>query len=212
MPFSKELAALKTLQNDPAYADGGGKQRIHVVIAFAMVATALLIDIVQILFEWLPAVGPIIGWFFAAFGFIVFGIWFMLVGVNYLDRNGAVKVMVSLASCVVELIPFVDMIPALTLGVLSLILITRAEDGKPSMLFGLAARRQAAMKPEELAGARQRADATLERDAKSNASRMVGGSQPLPRQRAGNYQAPTLRDYERDVQDNPSPEEVKEAA
>lgn len=116
-----------------------------------LIITALIFDLFQF-FASMAAIVlmPLIvlSWFVSMFAFITFLVWFKLCGVNYLDRNAATKLFISIASLVTELLPLVNMLPAITLGVLSLIAVSRMEDGKNG-LTKLADKRRGKMSVDE---------------------------------------------------------------
>src|SRR5262245_1428954 len=101
-----------------------------------ILAFAIVLDGLQFIFNLLSGVPGlmVLPWFMSCVAFIALFIVFKLCGVNYLDRNAHTKLFVMLASVVIEFIPFINAIPALTLGALSVIVITRAEDGKNFLL------------------------------------------------------------------------------
>jgi len=117
---------------------GGPKQRISILTAFCMVALALALDAAQdfaIFLNALPVIGTAIdvvfSWFIAALAAIIFGVWFALLRVNYFTgKKAATKMLIMFSSVVVELIPFLDALPAITFGVVALIIQTRIEDSE----------------------------------------------------------------------------------
>ncbi|MDB5189696.1 MAG: hypothetical protein JWN49_22 [Parcubacteria group bacterium] len=102
--------------------------RIGFVAAAFMFMTALFLDLTQILLS-------ITGVFILASDLVTFmaapafGIWFLLLRVNYFGGKKAVaKVTAALVTVVVELVPVVDALPCITIGVISVIRSSRAED------------------------------------------------------------------------------------
>ncbi|MBP9816535.1 MAG: hypothetical protein KBD05_00695 [Candidatus Pacebacteria bacterium] len=57
---------------------------------------------------------------------IVFGVWFALLGKSY-KRNFATRIMIHMSMFVTELLPLINALPGITLGVVALILLYRAE-------------------------------------------------------------------------------------
>lgn len=57
---------------------------------------------------------------------MVFGVWFMLLGRSY-NRNFATRLLIHMSMFVSELTPFINALPGITLGVVALILLSRAE-------------------------------------------------------------------------------------
>jgi|GEM_PF-6830794 len=134
--------------------DDNTQIRINFLWAFFLVGVALLIDALQGLLDLLGTIIPglfIVPWFMSGAAFILFFLWFKLLHVNYLDRNASTKLFIMLASAVVELVPLVNMIPAITLGVVSLIVVSRMEDGE-NFLSNLSRDRRSKQSPEERAG------------------------------------------------------------
>jgi hypothetical protein len=98
-----------------------------------MVAVAIGFDVAQLFLDGtlIGSIGAPVIDFMAA---TCFFIWFAVLGVNYSGKNGATKMLISLASFIVELIPIIDALPAITFGVAALIVQTRLEDD-PRALF-----------------------------------------------------------------------------
>lgn len=113
------------------------KRKIGNVTAAFMIGAAILFDALQFLVTFLhliPAVGNAaavaLAWFITVLATATFGVWFALVGVNYFTGKGAGKrFLIVLSATVVELVPIIDAVPAITLGVVFLILQTRLEEG-----------------------------------------------------------------------------------
>lgn len=103
--------------------------RIHTITAGLMIGVAVLADGIQFLLT-LTVIGSIVAMFVSAFVWIVFLIWFALCGVSYFDRGGATRGLIMLTSAITELIPFINAVPAITLGVVALIIHSRIEDRK----------------------------------------------------------------------------------
>lgn len=149
--------------------------RVSILMGGLMVGVAILFDIIQALLDLLGGLIPpllIIPWFMSGVAFIVFFIWFKLLDVNYLDRNAAVKLLTMLVSAAAELIPFINMIPALTLGVVALVTISRFEDGK-SLLVGFFALRHRNLGAEKRNVRAQWVSRRIVRDERSMASQRV---------------------------------------
>jgi len=122
------------------YVAGKGPQRhkarIGNVNAGLMVGAALLFDLLQFVFSFfhiIPVVGNavalIVAWYIAAFALVVFGVWFALCGVNYFTgKRSAQKLLTAFSAVIIELVPFVNALPAITGGVIAMIIATRIED------------------------------------------------------------------------------------
>ncbi len=121
---------------DSASWTGRPKQRINTMVATSMVAVALCLDGLQTLMFFLngiPAVGTVIDFVVSTFisftAAAIFGIWFALLGVKYFSgKNAAKKTLIVMSSFIVELIPLIDALPAITFGVVAVIVQTYAED------------------------------------------------------------------------------------
>ncbi len=97
--------------------------------AGAMLALALVIDGLQFILT-LSVVGSIVASVIAAISAFCFWLWFALLGVKYLGQNGSRKMFIALAASVAELVPFINALPATTIGVLGIIIDSRIEDAR----------------------------------------------------------------------------------
>lgn len=97
----------------------GGKI-IGPAMSGCLIGVALLFDGLQFLLT-LTGIGAVLSGFVALIAWLLFLAWFALLGVNYLS-GGANKLIAAGASMVTELIPLVDTLPALTLGVTAIII------------------------------------------------------------------------------------------
>lgn len=129
-----------------APTEGQKKQRINIPVAVLLIGTAFLFDAVQdvaFFANVVPGIGTavafIVSEFIAWLAAAVFFIWFSLLGVRYSDKNFALKLLLSMAAFVVELIPLLDILPAITLDVVVLVVLTRIEDTASSVPGGAAA-------------------------------------------------------------------------
>lgn len=110
-------------------SSGGVGHRIGPVTMFFMLACALIADCLQFLVQFIPGVGQVIGWIIAFLAGGFFFMWFYMLGVSYFSgKKSFAKISAVLGMSVVELVPLVDALPALTVGVLAIILSSRAED------------------------------------------------------------------------------------
>lgn len=103
--------------------------RIGTVTAGLMIGLAVLVDGIQFLLT-LTVIGSIVAMLISAFVWITFLIWFALCGVSYFDRGAAVRGGIVIVSAITELVPFINAVPAVTLGVVALIIHSRIEDRK----------------------------------------------------------------------------------
>lgn len=95
-------------------------KRISPVTASFIIGTALIFDGLQFILT-LTVFGSVLSWFIAMIAWIIFFIWFALLGVNYASGGGK-KLAAAGASLITELIPLIDALPALTLGVTTVII------------------------------------------------------------------------------------------
>lgn len=112
------------------------KNRVGVITAGFMVGIALLFDLLQFLFSMLHVI-PFIGtqiaigvtWFITVLALGIFGLWFTLLGVKYFTgKQVQAKLVALFGPIALELIPLVGALPAITAGVVVLIVISRYED------------------------------------------------------------------------------------
>ncbi len=104
------------------------RYRITGVTGCFMIAIAVLLDLLQILFTitLIFALAADLVTFIAAG---IFGLWFLILGVSYTGGSrGMMKFMTAILSSVTELVPVIDAMPALTIGIATIILASRAED------------------------------------------------------------------------------------
>ncbi len=111
------------------------KKRIGNVTAVLMIFTAVLFDLAQGLLFFLNPI-PVLGfmldlvasYFITFVSGAVFLLWFMLCRVNYFDSRSAKKFFIVLIAGIVELTPFIDTLPGISLGVIALVVQVRLED------------------------------------------------------------------------------------
>lgn len=99
------------------------------VTAGLLIGLALLFDGIQFLLT-LTVLGALFSWLVTVIAWTIFLIAFALVGENYFQKNMARKMLITGASVVAELIPIINAIPAVTLGVVALIVQNRIEAAK----------------------------------------------------------------------------------
>jgi ribosomal protein L25 (general stress protein Ctc) len=153
--------------------------RIGTLTASLLVGTALIFDALQGLVTLvasvpIPPLQPIIvlAWYLSGLAFTIFLLWFKFLGVNYLDRNANVKLLTIILAFAFESVPIVSMIPALTLGVVAMIVISRYEDGEMG-LMNRAAKKRKNMTQKERYSAEINAQAQFDKDQRSFAARRV---------------------------------------
>ncbi|GMU74074.1 MAG: hypothetical protein AMXMBFR44_2730 [Candidatus Campbellbacteria bacterium] len=94
------------------------KPRISKTSAVLMVATAIILDLVSII----PAVGQALA---DVGSFVIFLLWFLILGVPLVTPK---KLLTTGLAYVIEVIPAISALPAITAGVIIMIVLTRAED------------------------------------------------------------------------------------
>jgi len=111
------------------------KRRIGNVTAFLMIVTAVLFDLAQGLLFFLnpiPVFGTmidlVVSYFITFVSGAIFLLWFMLCRVSYFDSRSAKRFLIVLTAGIVELTPFIDTLPGISLGVIALIVQVRLED------------------------------------------------------------------------------------
>lgn len=117
-------------------ADSTAKVRVGNIMGGALITLALLFDLLQFLVSFLhviPWVGNAIAFvvalFITCFAYITFGIWFALLRVDYFTgKKAAVKILTLIGTLGLELMPLIDALPAITAGVITMVLVSRIED------------------------------------------------------------------------------------
>lgn len=102
--------------------------RVSFVTAFFMLALAAIIDLIQFLLNLTVILIPLT-WLFTALAAITFAIWFLIVGVSYFSgKRAGLKMVASVGSVVAEFVPVINALPAVTTGVVLVIIVSRIED------------------------------------------------------------------------------------
>ncbi len=112
------------------------KMRIGFVATLLLLVVAFILDALQFLLLFIPGLNVVFEFLITVIALAVFGIWFLILGVNYFsgDRTGA-KVISMLSSSVVELVPLLDALPGITLGVWGIISATKKEDSAKKIAY-----------------------------------------------------------------------------
>ncbi len=147
------------------YISGQGpvreKTRIGPLTAGFMVGFALLFDAIQFFLSLLATIDAIgwgiiaLAWFVSCLAFIIFGLWFFICGINYFTgKQAALRLLSVFSAVVLELMPLVMNLPAVTAGVIAVIVTSRIEDlaGKGATLQNLSPARKAALAQGVLQG------------------------------------------------------------
>ena len=113
----------------PSQATPEKKNRIGLITALALVLVALLFDGAQFLVGLIPFIDivllPVVG----ITASIIFWLWFLLIDPSLMSGVKAFKNQLAMAGMTIAtVIPFLDMLPEITAGVVAVIIISRAED------------------------------------------------------------------------------------
>lgn len=120
------------------------KRTIGNVTAGLMVVTALLFDGVQALLTMSVFLIPF-ALFFTILSTIIFGLWFLLLGA-YSGKGAEKRLAMTALATIVEFIPLINALPAVTASVVVNIMLSRGADvraraGKPTIRNAAAAQR-----------------------------------------------------------------------
>lgn len=153
-----------------------GPKRVGNVTAGLLVGAALLVDGLQFLLT-LTVVGSVVASVVTPIVAFCFWLAFAMMRVKYTGKGGR-KLMIAFASVIAELVPFVNALPATTLGVIGIIVESRIEDGRTNagkkvtkntaMAEVRRLRLEGMKRQRELAAANERAAAQEARHASAN--------------------------------------------
>ncbi|HEX5774470.1 MAG TPA: hypothetical protein VFY28_00695 [Candidatus Paceibacterota bacterium] len=145
------------------------QKTIGPVTSIAIVGVALVFDGLQFLLT-LTVIGSVFSWFITAVAWILFLLWFALLGVSYFGRGAAIRFLTVFASVITELVPIVNALPALTLGVVALIVQHNVAVARAKRHPGRSAdKTQLTQQMERLARTRKLREARAARAANDNA-------------------------------------------
>jgi hypothetical protein len=107
----------------------GPEERIGQMTKYMLLTVAILFDGAQFLVAFIPVFDVIADFILGITAIFIFGVWFMLLGVSYFSgsKSGS-KITNMVATSVVELVPLLDALPGITIGVWNIISATRQED------------------------------------------------------------------------------------
>src|SRR3989338_7369190 len=94
------------------------EKEIKTVTSVFMIIVALLFDGVQALINLIPVVGQVLSFFISVLSFLTFYVWFKMNGVTFAKPKRVLKFG---GSFFVELIPILNILPALSLAVFMMI-------------------------------------------------------------------------------------------
>jgi len=103
------------------------KYRISGFSFWAIVGFAALLDGLQFLLT-LTIVGSVVAFFIGLLGGIALWLIFTLHGVKYSGSGGLKKIGASFGTMALEMVPFIDALPLITIGAVIVVLQTRKED------------------------------------------------------------------------------------
>jgi hypothetical protein len=92
---------------------------------FLMIFTALFFDTLQLLIGWVPVVGNIFADILSVFIFMTFFLWFMMNGISMITPK---RLASMLGGGLIEMIPYVDLLPVWTGVVIYLIGTTKLKE------------------------------------------------------------------------------------
>lgn len=92
---------------------------------FLMIGTALFFDFIQALVGWIPIVGNILSDVLSVFIFMTFSLWFWSNGIKMITPK---RLSSMIAGGLIEMIPFVNILPAWTCVVIYLIGTTKIKE------------------------------------------------------------------------------------
>ncbi|HEY0011042.1 MAG TPA: hypothetical protein VGB97_04020 [Candidatus Paceibacterota bacterium] len=105
--------------------------RVGTASAISLLTVELFLDGVQFLINLIPVLGQVINLGVTFIGIFIASLWLFIFcdGVNYFTgKKAGLKVLGIMTGTVLELVPIVNALPALTLGVALVIIGTRMED------------------------------------------------------------------------------------
>ena len=100
------------------------EKEIKDVTMFLMIGTALFFDVVQIVIGWIPVFGNVLSMCVSLFAFMSFFLWFYMYGIRMITPK---RLFTMIGAGIIEMIPYVDLLPAWTLTVIFLIGTTKVK-------------------------------------------------------------------------------------
>lgn len=99
--------------------------KLSEITIFLMIFTALCFDGGQMVVGWIPVLGNIIAGVVDLFAFMTFFVWFKMHGIQMMTPK---RLSSMLGAGVIEMIPFLNILPAWTLAVVYLIGTTKIQE------------------------------------------------------------------------------------
>lgn len=101
------------------------KNQISDVTIFLMIFTALCFDGIQAIIGWIPFFGNVLAGLFSIFVFLTFFLWFKIHGITMLTPK---RLTAMIGGGLIELVPFINILPAWTGVVIYLIGTTKIRE------------------------------------------------------------------------------------
>ena len=101
------------------------QERIPAGTKGAMIATALLFDGINAAVNLIPFLGQVLSVLVSIIAYMLFAFWFLMRGVGFVNPKRAVS---FFGSSTIELIPILNVLPGVTLGVVLTIYMVKLED------------------------------------------------------------------------------------
>lgn len=101
------------------------EKKLKETTIFLMIFTALCFDGIQMVIGWVPFVGNIVSDIFSFFAFCTFLLWFYLEGIKMITPK---RLTSMIGGGVVEMIPYLNLLPAWTMVVVYLIGTTKIKE------------------------------------------------------------------------------------
>lgn len=93
-----------------------------------LISVAVFFEVVQVILSLIPFIGGLIASLITLFAFLVFWVWFHVLGIGFFDTT--LRLVVRMTMLFTEIIPYVNMLPILTIGTILVIWQVRHEDKK----------------------------------------------------------------------------------
>ena len=111
--------------NEEPAKSGQSPERIDKTTGIIMVAVALLFDAANAGINLIPILGQILGVLVSIVAYCTFGFWFIKRGVGFANPKRAAA---FFGSGLIEAIPILNILPAVTIGVVLTVLMVQLED------------------------------------------------------------------------------------
>ncbi|MES2225500.1 MAG: hypothetical protein V4480_01690 [Patescibacteria group bacterium] len=135
---------------------GKASYKVPLVVAGFLVGIAFILDCFQFLLDLTVLGAPfafLVGFLASCFFFVAFGV----MRVNFFaGRHAGIIIATAFISLVIELVPFLDALPGITIGVITVIYYSRKRDEEEAVIKAEKAQREAKM--AEVADAQRRFD------------------------------------------------------